>query len=114
MTSLLDRAADIFRTEGLLPLIRRGFIFLVGYLFRYQRYDLYEHTLEKRDEADFLPKVQDFTFKIITTTGQADELAAAGFKFGSHDPNTRGVWRKGWCPFAFLLMVSWPTSARWP
>ena len=103
MTSLLERAKEIFQTEGLLPLLRRGFIFLIGYFFRYQRYYLYEHTIKPRNEADFLPKTQDFTFKIVTTNQQADELAAAGFKFGSHALNARGGLEKGAVAFCFFI-----------
>jgi hypothetical protein len=100
---LLRRAKEILQTEGLLPLLRRGFIFLVGYFFRYQRYYLYEHTIKPRNEADFLPKTRDFTFEIVTTTRQADELAAAGFKFGSHALNDRGGLEKGAVAFCFFI-----------
>jgi len=84
-------------------LLRRGFIFLIGYVFRYQRYYLYEHIIKPRNEADFLPKTRDFTFKIVTTTRQADELAAAGFKFGSHALNARGGLDKGAVAFCFFI-----------
>jgi hypothetical protein len=100
---LLRRAKEIFRTEGLLALLRRAFIYLAGYLFRYQRYYLYEHTLEERDEADFLPKTRDFTFKIITTRQQADELAAAGLDFGTRHPNERGSLDNGAVAFCFFI-----------
>jgi len=103
LTSLRERATEILRAEGLLPLLRRGFIFLVGYFFRYQRYYLYEHTIKPRNEADFSPRVPDFTFKIVTTTRQADELAAAGFKFGSHHPTARGGLEKGAVAFCFFI-----------
>lgn len=103
MTSLRDRAAEILRTEGLLPLLQRGFIFLIGYFFHYKRYYLYEHTIKPRNEADFAPKTPDFTFKIVTTTEQADELAAAGFKFGSHDLKARGGLEKGAVAFCFFI-----------
>lgn len=103
MTSLLERATEIFQTEGLLPLLRQGFIFLIGYFFWYQRYYLYEHTIRPRDEADFSPKIQDFIFKIVTTNQQAEELAAAGFNFGSHHPSARGGLDKGAAAFCFFI-----------
>lgn len=99
----MRRAGEIFQTEGLLPLLGRGFIFLVGYLFRYGNYYLYEHTIKARDEADFLPKTMDSTFKILTTSRQADELAAAGLDFGSRHPNERGGLRKGAVAFCFFI-----------
>jgi len=100
---LLRRAKEIFQTEGLLPLLRRGSVFLAGYFFRYDNYYLYEHTIKERNEADFLPKMQDFTFKVITTTRQADELAAAGFNFGTHHPNARRDLDKGAAAFCFFI-----------
>jgi hypothetical protein len=100
---LLRRAREIFQTEGLLPLLRRGFIFLIGYVFRYQRYYLYEHTMKPRNEADFIPENRDFIFKMVTTTRQADELAAAGFNFGTHHPNARGGLDKGGVAFCFFI-----------
>jgi len=103
LIALLRRAREIFQTEGLLPLVRRGLVFLVGHLFRYENYYLYEHTLEERSEAGFLPKIQDFTFKIVTTNQQADELAAAGLDFGSHHPNERWGLEKGAVAFCFFI-----------
>jgi RimJ/RimL family protein N-acetyltransferase len=100
---LLKRAEEILQTEGLLPLLRRGLIFLMGYIFRYERYYLYEHTMKPRDEAEFLPKTQDFTFEIVSTTRQADELAAAGFDFGTRYPNARGDLDKGAVAFCFFI-----------
>lgn len=85
LIALLRRAKYIFQTEGLIPLVRRGLAFLVGHFFRYENFYLYEYTLEdtlkERNEADFLPRIQDFTFKIVATNQQADELAAAGLDF---------------------------------
>jgi len=83
LMALLLRAKEILQTEGLLPLLRRGFIFLAGYLFRYDNYYLYEHTIKERNEAGFLPKMQGFTLKIVATKQQADELAGS-FKLDSH------------------------------
>jgi hypothetical protein len=99
---LLRRAREIYQTEGLLPLLRQGLLFLIGYLFRYENYYLYEHTLRARDEADFLPKARDFALKIVTTRRQADELAA-GFDFGSHLLSARPKLAKG--AVAFCLFV---------
>jgi len=103
LTLLLRRAREIFQTEGLLPLLRRGFIFLIGYFFIYKCNYLYEHTIKERNEADFLPKIQDFTFEIITNNQQADELAAAGLGFGSHHPNERRGLEKGAVAFCFFI-----------
>jgi hypothetical protein len=83
LMALLLRAKEILQTEGLMPLLGRGFVFLAGYLFSYKHYCLYEHTLEGKNEADFLPEIQDYTLKIVSTRQQADELAGS-FKLDSH------------------------------
>ena len=100
---MLGRAKEILRTEGLMALLRRGFAFLMGRFFYYKTFYLYEHTLEQRNEADFLPKVQDFTFNIVTTRQQADELVAAGIDFGSRHPNEKGGLDKGAVAFCFFI-----------
>ncbi len=99
----MERANYILQREGLLPLLGRGFIFLTGYLFQYGAYYLYEYSVEERDEADFLPKIQDFTFKIVATNQQADELAAAGLDLSSHVINVRQRLNKGAIAFCVLI-----------
>jgi hypothetical protein len=103
LRSLLERAIEIFQTEGLLPLLRRAFIFLIGHFCWYQRYYLYEHTIMPKYDADFSPRIHDFIFKIVTTNQQVEELAAAGFNFGSHHLNARGGLDKGAVAFCFFI-----------
>ncbi len=78
---LLEGAKHVFQTEGLMSLLGQGAVFLVGPFFRYGTYYCYEHALKDRNEADFMPRTPNFTFKIISTRQQVDELAADGFKF---------------------------------
>jgi hypothetical protein len=99
----LGRAREIYRTEGLMPLLGRGFIFLLGHLFYYESVYLYQHTIKARNEADFLPRTGDFTLEIVTTRRQADELAAAGLDFGSHHPDGRRGLEKGAVAFCFFI-----------
>lgn len=99
----LRRAMEIFQTEGLLPLTRRVLLFLVGLLFCYTHYYLYEHTTKRRKETDFLPKTRDFTFEIVTTNQQADALVTSGLDFGSHHPNRRQGLEKGTVAFCFFI-----------
>ena len=74
----------------------------MGQFFKHETYYLYEHTLAERNEADFTPKIQDFTFKIVATKQQADELAA-GLNFDSHLITTRRRLDKG--AIAFCICV---------
>lgn len=66
-----------------MPLLRRGFEFLTGLFFQYKTYYLYENKLKEMDNADFTPRVNDFTFKIVTTNWEAEQLVANGFEFQS-------------------------------
>lgn len=74
--ALLRRAKHIFRKEGLRPLLWRGFRYLKRILVTYLNVYLYEHTLSERNESDFLPRIHDFTFKIVHSNAEADRLAA--------------------------------------
>ncbi|MFC1980355.1 hypothetical protein ACFLVS_05900, partial [Chloroflexota bacterium] len=77
-------------TEGLISLINRGAAFLIRSIFRYGTFYLYEHTMGNHNEADFMPRMQDFTFKLVSTNQQASELAANGFEdFRSRFLNAR-------------------------
>jgi len=101
LSAVLTRVKNILQTEGLAPLLRRGFEF---YIFQYGNYYLYEHTLEERNEADFMPRIQDFTFKIIHTNEEADELAAAtGSDFRRRFVNARHSLDKGAVAFCIFI-----------
>ena len=74
--ALLRRAKDVFRTEGLPALLRRAFRLAGPWFFDCRRYYLYYHEVRELDEADFVPRIQGFTFKAICNNEEADELAA--------------------------------------
>ena len=87
LTSLFSRAKQIYRNEGLISLLRRTFLFLAYCLLEYHRYYLTEHSqenIQQLKEADFMPKVDDFNFKIVTSSQEADELEAHGYEFRSY------------------------------
>ena len=87
---LFTRVKDILRTEGLISLVNRVAAFLIRSFFRYRTFYLYEHTMGNHNEADFMPRMQDFTFKLVSTNQQASELAANGFEdFRSRFLNAR-------------------------
>jgi len=90
---LLKRAKTILQSEGFIPLVRRGFSFVTRRLFWYENYYLYvidiQRRLKETSEVDFLPRVEDFTLKIICTNREADELEAEGFEFRSQVINAR-------------------------
>ncbi|MCK4723816.1 MAG: hypothetical protein KAT75_10945, partial [Dehalococcoidia bacterium] len=91
-TSLFKRAKRIYKTEGIAVLVRRAFSFVFGRFFFYRAYYLYEQPIEdigKLNDADFMPKINDFTLKIISTNQEADELEADGLEFRSQVGNAR-------------------------
>ncbi len=100
---LLRRAKHILQTEGLVPLIRRGFVFLAHYFFRYGTYCLYEQVVKERSEAGFASKVPNATFKIVSTNQQADELMVEGLDLRLHFINARQWLDKG--VIAFCVFV---------
>jgi hypothetical protein len=106
-TELFKAAKRILQTEGLLPLLKHGFTFLIGHFFQYGTYYLYEidisKALKQTKEANLLPKVQDFTLKIVYTNEQADELDREGFEFRSQLTNARKKLDKG--AIAFCIFV---------
>ena len=72
---LLAKAKFIIRTEGLFVLLRRGF---ESYVFHrdfcyIQKVEL--NPLREMNEAILLPRFEDFTFRIIRTNEEAEELA---------------------------------------
>ncbi len=103
---LIRRAKQILQTEGLIPLVRRGFPFVVRRFFRYETYYLYEHipiNIRNLNEADFMPKIDNFNFKIVSTGREADELEAEGLEFLSQAVNARESLDKG--AIAFCIFV---------
>jgi hypothetical protein len=59
---------------------------MTGRLFKHGTYFLYEYAIENiKDvrEADFMPKIDNFTLKIVSTSDEADELEKEGLEFRS-------------------------------
>jgi hypothetical protein len=82
---LFRRAKQILQTEGLWTVLRRGLEFFR--VFQYGTHYLYEshpiEDLKRMNEADFVPKIQNFTFRIVSSNQEADELEAEGLEFRS-------------------------------
>jgi hypothetical protein len=74
---LLARAKDILRGEGPVTLLRRVLDF---YIFHRDNYYLYMedlHLYRQMNEADYLPRIEGFTFKVVRSNEEADQLAKA-------------------------------------
>jgi hypothetical protein len=103
MRGLTLRANYILQKEGLIPLVKNGITFLIGFFLRYETHYLYEFTLKERNEADFIPKVNNFTLQIITTNQQAGELKDKGFDLEALYSNTRKLLDNGAIAFCILV-----------
>ncbi len=96
--ALLRRARRIKQTEGPWSLLRLAAAYLLSHLFYYQTYYLSVARTDdpaEQNEADFMPRVDDFTVRIVSTNEQADELEAQGFEFRSCALNSRERLSKG-------------------
>lgn len=70
----------------MIAFIKRAFLFLVRPVFDYQTcyIYIYEKRLNEIDEAKFIPKIQNYTLKIISTPTELEQLIADGFDFSSY------------------------------
>ena len=80
-TDLFLRARQVIQDEGLVRFARTALSFVRRQLLLCETWYLSEQTLKERNEAEYLPKVQDFLLKIITSNQEVDELTAEGFDF---------------------------------
>jgi hypothetical protein len=80
---LLSRARTVIKKDGYAGFLRKAFMFPLRRMFRYRAFYIYEHDTREGNEADYLPRIKDFTFRIVTTNQQAEEMAAAGLNIYS-------------------------------
>ncbi len=87
----VNSARQILKTEGLVSLLRRMGRFIQLKCFVCITSNLYETTAENfaiLNEADFMPKTDNFTLKIVSSNEEADKLKAEGFEFRSQNANS--------------------------
>jgi hypothetical protein len=93
----LNRLLFTFRKEGIIPALK-----LLGhYIFNYTNYYIYEHTIQTRDEADFLPGVENITMRIISSHHEDDIPASLNDDFWEYI-NARHALGKGALAFCFF------------
>lgn len=109
------RWQNILRSEGLFTSVRRGFLYFTRYFFRYEALYLYHidvgNEVSKTEPAY---RMQDFSFKIISTNKQVDELIASGFHLDWFLTNADKRLRQGAIAFCIfvgqrLVYISWLT-----
>jgi len=104
MIELIPRAGEVLREEGIGSVLKRGLPIVKSWFFEYENYYLYEHILEDGNEADFLPKVKNFTFNIVSSNEEADALAqSTGVDFRKHFIDSRKRLEKGAIAFCVFI-----------
>jgi hypothetical protein len=108
-----NRARYILQSEGAIPLLKRLFAYLSSQIFCRGEFYVRYHFVGELDEADFLPRVKDFSFKLTTSNEAADELAEqVGFDFREQIPRARRRLDAGAVAFCIfmqnrLVHISW-------
>jgi hypothetical protein len=63
--SIIKKANYLYRTEGIMPLIKKGFAFFLKFVYQSRWYYIIEHTPQNLKEIDFLPDLHGFSFRLI-------------------------------------------------
>jgi len=100
------KARQVYQSEGGVALLRRVFRFLVYCVFEYRTYYLYAEGIDDLrlpSESDVLPKVDDFTLKVVATNREADELDDGGLQLRSYVPHSTRRLDTGAIAFCFFV-----------
>jgi hypothetical protein len=84
---LINRIKEVYQLEGFFFLIKRIFSYLHENTYHHGKYFLYEHHIIERDEKEFAPKIQDYSFKIFEDTRELYALIQKGFSIKPHMAN---------------------------
>lgn len=78
----LDRARYILRSEGAVTLLKRLLKYICSLIFTREIYYVRRNFIADLNETDFLPKTEDFCYRMITSNKEADDWAKQiGFDF---------------------------------
>jgi hypothetical protein len=92
LTTMFKRAKQIYKAEGFVSLVRRGFAFVLWLFFDCRTYYLYRYMLDNNrrlSEAHLKPKIDNILLRVVTTNREADEMEAEGLEFRSQVYNAR-------------------------
>ncbi|MFC1979902.1 hypothetical protein ACFLVS_03450 [Chloroflexota bacterium] len=103
LRTLFVRAKDVLQKEGLVAFLGWARIYVVPHFVQYATFYLYELTIKERNKADFMPRIQNFTLKTVSTNQQAGELIVDGFNLSSDITRIRQGLEKG--AIAFCIFV---------
>jgi len=81
VTTLLAKARKVYLSEGPGALLRRGLAFVLGQVFRYERYYLYVNDgsrVRAMEPTGIVPRVGNMTFRVIRSNEEAEDVEAQG------------------------------------
>ena len=106
LAELLRRAKCTYQGEGPLTLARNAAAWAALWVFKYEDYYLFARdsgAYEWDSDVDFVPEVDGWSFRIIYTNEEADELEAEGFHFREYAYDARNRLDQG--AIAFCVFV---------
>ena len=92
VTDLLATARRVYEEEGVAPLFLRTAAFAVRWLVRYESFYVFQYDRDafaRLREEDFLPTTDNALPRVLSTSQEADELEAQGFRFYERVPHAR-------------------------
>ena len=109
---LINRAKEIYYLDGLLPVIKKVLAYLRDNSLHYATYYLYEHHIVEMEEADFLPRIDHFSFRILQNIEAFNELRQQRIDLKPQTANIRQWLDSGavvFCTFKHteLINVGW-------
>lgn len=82
MKKRFEKSKDLLRREGFWELIKRSLFSIIRFFFKYKTYYLYENNLNNK--FDYLPRIENYTFRIVSRTDEVDDLIADGLNIKSY------------------------------
>jgi len=109
---LINRTKEIYCLDGLLPVVKKMLAYLRDNSLYYATYYLYEHHIVEMDEADFLPKIDHFSLRILQNIEAFNELRQQRIDLKPQTANIRQWLDSGavvFCTFKHteLINVGW-------
>ena len=96
----------VVKCEGIRSLVSRTSAYFIRRLFLVEKYYLENidlTTFPDEEEREFLPRIENFCVRIISTNKEADELLAEGFTFGAYELTLRASLDVGALTFCILV-----------
>lgn len=85
----------VYHYHGRRRLVYLIFYFLVRRLFVRGQYYLLAHQISDKIEGNYLPRIKEYTYEIVTNLEEADRLVSRGCDFYSTSINARERLKKG-------------------